>query len=447
MLWGAVARYWALWGTTCYTPQLGGTLFCGCGGGEGVCVPPILGCHRSRSEPLYPQGPPPSPMSTPPQRPPISPTSPPLSPISAPQPGCSGSADPAEYNLRSRTVLCGTCGQPADKSGAAVASSSSSTSTVTVSRGYRSSGGGIGEGLLGRSYVLGGAGPRRHVSGGGVVVGGAGIGGGRHVTRCSRVALSPAVPLLLLHRCSWLLHLSRPHSRPISCPFCPLLPHLPFLCPFCPLSLLPFLLSLLSLLPLLLSLLSPFLSLLPSLSCPLVPSCPISCPSVPCSPLPSLLSHLLSFCPSCPLCFSFCPFSHSSCPFYPFFCPSCSSLSPPAPSPVLSVPRPPLPSLLSPLLSLLPHLFSLLSPFLSFCPSCPFYPPLTPVSRLPAGSGSAGLHPDVAQPPAAPRPAPHFGLISSQRSANQRRLFLFSFLFEFCTELRPQRRAPLPLFL
>lgn len=73
--------------------------------------------------------------------------------------GCSGSADPAEYNLRSRTVLCGSCGQPADK-GAAV-SSSSSSSTVTVSRGYRSAGGGLGEGLLGRSYVMGGAGPRR----------------------------------------------------------------------------------------------------------------------------------------------------------------------------------------------------------------------------------------------------------------------------------------------
>ena len=75
--------------------------------------------------------------------------------------GCSGSADPAEYNLRSRTVLCGTCGQPADKGSAAAASSASSASTVTVSRGYRSSGGAIGEGLLGRSYVLGGAGPRR----------------------------------------------------------------------------------------------------------------------------------------------------------------------------------------------------------------------------------------------------------------------------------------------
>ncbi|XP_040854693.1 lamin isoform X2 [Ochotona curzoniae] len=85
---------------------------------------------------------------------------------------CSGSGDPAEYNLRSRTVLCGTCGQPADKasasgSGAQVAgsiSSGSSASSVTVTRSYRSvggsGGGSFGDNLVTRSYLLGNSRPR-----------------------------------------------------------------------------------------------------------------------------------------------------------------------------------------------------------------------------------------------------------------------------------------------
>ncbi|KAB0390293.1 hypothetical protein E2I00_002808, partial [Balaenoptera physalus] len=79
----------------------------------------------------------------------------------------SSSGDPAEYNLRSRTVLCGTCGQPADKasassSGAQVGgsiSSGSSASSVTVTRSYRSvggsGGGSFGDSLVTRSYLLG----------------------------------------------------------------------------------------------------------------------------------------------------------------------------------------------------------------------------------------------------------------------------------------------------
>nr|XP_045360051.1 prelamin-A/C [Camelus bactrianus] len=84
----------------------------------------------------------------------------------------SSSGDPAEYNLRSRTVLCGTCGQPADKasasgSGAQVGgsiSSGSSASSVTVTRSYRSvggsGGGSFGDSLVTRSYLLGNSSPR-----------------------------------------------------------------------------------------------------------------------------------------------------------------------------------------------------------------------------------------------------------------------------------------------
>lgn len=90
---------------------------------------------------------------------------------------CSSSGDPAEYNLRSRTVLCGTCGQPADKAaasgpGAQVGgsiSSGSSASSVTVTRSYRSvggsGGGGFGDSLVTRSYLLGNSSPRTQVSG------------------------------------------------------------------------------------------------------------------------------------------------------------------------------------------------------------------------------------------------------------------------------------------
>ncbi|NXD44859.1 LMNA protein, partial [Copsychus sechellarum] len=86
--------------------------------------------------------------------------------------GCSGSGDPGEYNLRSRTVVCGTCGQPADKSGSqnagvAAMSSGSSSSSVTVTRSYRSmgdSGIGLGDSLVSRNYFLGSSSPRRQVS-------------------------------------------------------------------------------------------------------------------------------------------------------------------------------------------------------------------------------------------------------------------------------------------
>ncbi|RMB95016.1 hypothetical protein DUI87_28559 [Hirundo rustica rustica] len=83
--------------------------------------------------------------------------------------GCSSSGDPGEYNLRSRTVVCGTCGQPADKSGTqnagiSTVSSGSSTSSVTVTRSYRSmgdSGIGLGDSLVSRNYLLGNSSPRR----------------------------------------------------------------------------------------------------------------------------------------------------------------------------------------------------------------------------------------------------------------------------------------------
>ncbi|NXV80989.1 LMNA protein, partial [Atlantisia rogersi] len=88
---------------------------------------------------------------------------------------CSGSGDPGEYNLRSRTVVCGTCGQPAEKSGSQntginTVSSGSSSSTVTVTRSYRSIGdsSGIGLGdnsLMTRTFLLGNSSPRRQVSG------------------------------------------------------------------------------------------------------------------------------------------------------------------------------------------------------------------------------------------------------------------------------------------
>lgn len=90
---------------------------------------------------------------------------------------CSGSGDPAEYNLRSRTVLCGTCGQPAEKAsagggaGAQVGgsvSSGSSASSVTVTRSYRSvggsGGGSFGDNLVTRSYLLGNSRARTQVS-------------------------------------------------------------------------------------------------------------------------------------------------------------------------------------------------------------------------------------------------------------------------------------------
>ncbi|XP_060948942.1 lamin-A-like [Limanda limanda] len=56
-----------------------------------------------------------------------------------------------EYNLRSRTVLCGSCGLPSDKS--------SSCSVSSPARSFRS--GGISEGLLPHSYVFSSSTPRK----------------------------------------------------------------------------------------------------------------------------------------------------------------------------------------------------------------------------------------------------------------------------------------------
>uniref|UniRef100_A0A669EFX5 Lamin A/C n=1 Tax=Oreochromis niloticus TaxID=8128 RepID=A0A669EFX5_ORENI len=56
-----------------------------------------------------------------------------------------------EYNLRSRTVVCGSCGLPSDKS--------SNCSVSSASRSFRS--GGISEGLLPHSYVFNTSTPRK----------------------------------------------------------------------------------------------------------------------------------------------------------------------------------------------------------------------------------------------------------------------------------------------
>ncbi|XP_053224237.1 lamin isoform X1 [Podarcis raffonei] len=80
---------------------------------------------------------------------------------------CSGSGDPGEYNLRSRTVLCGTCGQPADKGASttnaatSTLSSGSSSSSLTITRSYRTGGSSLGENLLPRTYILGNSSPRQ----------------------------------------------------------------------------------------------------------------------------------------------------------------------------------------------------------------------------------------------------------------------------------------------
>ncbi|KAG7457923.1 hypothetical protein MATL_G00232370 [Megalops atlanticus] len=61
----------------------------------------------------------------------------------------------SEYNLRSRTVICGSCGQPSEKTGGCSMSASSGVSSGSVSRSFRSTGGGIPEGLISHSYVVG----------------------------------------------------------------------------------------------------------------------------------------------------------------------------------------------------------------------------------------------------------------------------------------------------
>ncbi|KAI3358128.1 hypothetical protein L3Q82_003128 [Scortum barcoo] len=57
----------------------------------------------------------------------------------------------SEYNLRSRTVVCGSCGLPSDKS--------ANCSVTSASRSFRS--GGISEGLLPHSYVFSSSTPRK----------------------------------------------------------------------------------------------------------------------------------------------------------------------------------------------------------------------------------------------------------------------------------------------
>ncbi|XP_062821115.1 lamin isoform X1 [Anolis carolinensis] len=90
---------------------------------------------------------------------------------------CSASGDPGEYNLRSRTILCGSCGQPAEKSGgvsnssataaagggatSTLSSGGSSSSSLTITRSYRTGGSSLAEGLLPRSYILGGPSPHQ----------------------------------------------------------------------------------------------------------------------------------------------------------------------------------------------------------------------------------------------------------------------------------------------
>lgn len=57
-----------------------------------------------------------------------------------------------EYNLRSRTVVCGSCGLLSDKPGG-------NCSVSSASRSFRS--GGISEGLLPHSYVFSSSTPRK----------------------------------------------------------------------------------------------------------------------------------------------------------------------------------------------------------------------------------------------------------------------------------------------
>ncbi|OCT69497.1 hypothetical protein XELAEV_18040808mg [Xenopus laevis] len=81
--------------------------------------------------------------------------------------GQNSSGDPGEYNLRSRTIVCTSCGRPAEKSvlasqgsGLVTGSSGSSSSSVTLTRTYRSTGGtsggsGLGESLVTRNFIVG----------------------------------------------------------------------------------------------------------------------------------------------------------------------------------------------------------------------------------------------------------------------------------------------------
>ncbi|XP_035273645.1 lamin-A-like [Anguilla anguilla] len=59
----------------------------------------------------------------------------------------------SEYNLRSRTVICGSCGQTSEKASSGVSSASRSS--------FRSSGGGLPEGMVPHSFLMGDNMPRQ----------------------------------------------------------------------------------------------------------------------------------------------------------------------------------------------------------------------------------------------------------------------------------------------
>ncbi|XP_031431534.1 lamin isoform X1 [Clupea harengus] len=59
----------------------------------------------------------------------------------------------SEYNLRSRTVVCGSCGQPSDRTSGSCVSAGSS-------RSFCSGGGGLPEGLVSQSFIVGNNQPR-----------------------------------------------------------------------------------------------------------------------------------------------------------------------------------------------------------------------------------------------------------------------------------------------
>ncbi|XP_060777908.1 lamin [Neoarius graeffei] len=64
-----------------------------------------------------------------------------------------------EYNLRSRTVICGSCGQPSDRNAGSCVSASSGVSSATRSF---TSGGGLPEGLVSHShFIMGNDKPRQ----------------------------------------------------------------------------------------------------------------------------------------------------------------------------------------------------------------------------------------------------------------------------------------------
>ncbi|XP_053485201.1 lamin [Ictalurus furcatus] len=65
-----------------------------------------------------------------------------------------------EYNLRSRTVICGSCGQPSDRNAGSCVSASSGVSSA--SRSFTSGGGGLPEGLVSHShFIMGNDKPRQ----------------------------------------------------------------------------------------------------------------------------------------------------------------------------------------------------------------------------------------------------------------------------------------------